>query len=474
MSKSEGKTRGKGKVFFDRADQVADTGNWDFAIELFLEGILREPDNIERGHQPIREASLKRKAQGGKGPGMMETLKRRQGRDPAQNLVNAEFLLAKEPGSVAYMQQVLKAAQALEVPTVVNWIGQILLEAQRQAPKPSKAVLVMLTQAFHDIENFTSGVQACEMARELAPNDVGLQEALTELSAKYTIQQGKYDQEGSFTKGVKDMDKQVELAQGDMMVQSQTVLERQLERARQEYIEAPTVAGKVNALVDALLKFEDDSYENEAIDVLMKGNRDTGAYQFKMRVGDVKMRQMKRRYNKLREAGDKKAALEQAKLQLAFELEEYAERAANYPTDLGLKYELGRRQLMVGNYDEAIGSLQQAQRDPRRHVMALNYLGQAFGRKGWYRQACETYERALTSEMPEDRAKEIRYDLGDCFEKRGDQEQEDQARRASWTKAQDQFSDVVQIDYNYKDARDRLEVVRSKLSGPADTSQAAG
>ena len=64
-------TDSKGQVFFDRADQVAETGNWDFAIELYLEGLLRDVGNIERGHLPLRAVSLKRKAQGGKSAGMV-------------------------------------------------------------------------------------------------------------------------------------------------------------------------------------------------------------------------------------------------------------------------------------------------------------------------------------------------------------------------------------------------------------------
>ena len=50
-------------MFFERAEQVAETGNWDFAIEMYLQGILREPGNIERGHHPLRNVSLVRKAQ---------------------------------------------------------------------------------------------------------------------------------------------------------------------------------------------------------------------------------------------------------------------------------------------------------------------------------------------------------------------------------------------------------------------------
>ena len=41
---SNGDTAGKGKAFFDRGDQVAETGNWDFAIEMYLQGIGRDPD----------------------------------------------------------------------------------------------------------------------------------------------------------------------------------------------------------------------------------------------------------------------------------------------------------------------------------------------------------------------------------------------------------------------------------------------
>ena len=455
---------GKGRAFFDRADQVADTANWDFAIELYLEGIQREPENLERGHKRLRDVAMKRKFQGGKDPGKMEQIKRRPGKDPLTNLLNAEYLLAKQPGSVDYMERTLKAAQDLDLPAVCKWICDIILEAERQASKPNRRVLMTLTDAYDRLEDYPPAIEACQIALQAAPGDHVLESRLTELQTKHTIAQGKYDQEGSFTKGVVNMEKQVELAQKDQLSQSSKFIEQQLERARGEYAADPTVPGKINGLADALLKFEDEAHENEAIDILDKGHRDTGQYQFKMRIGDVKIRQMKRRFNKLLSAGDKKAAREQARAQLAFELEEYAERAANYPTDLVLKYELGRRQLMAGQYDQAIASLQQAQRDPRRHVLALNYLGQAFARKEWYSEAVETYERALKSDMTEERTKEIRYNLADCLEKRAEGEGDADERRRLLQQAQEQLSDVAQIDFTYKDTRDRLEAIRKKLA----------
>jgi len=444
--------KGKGKAFFDRADQVAETGNWDFAIEMYIEGIKREPENIERGHQPLREVALRRKAAGGKGPGMMESLKRRVGKDALANLTNAEYLLAKDPGSVAHMEQALKAAKAMKAPELIQWIGNILLESQRQAEKPNKRILVQLTQAYNDIEKYASAIQACELAIQSNPDDATLHEALRELGAKYTIQQGQYDQEGDFTRSVKDLEKQKELIQKDALAQSHEYLIQQIDHTRKEYEESPTVPGKINAFVDALLKVEDETYENEAIDVLNKGYRDTKAYQLKMRVGDIKIRQMTRRYRKLVDAGDKAAAAKHRQEQLQFELQEFTERAENYPTDLSIKYEMGRRLLIAGKLDEAIASLQQAQRDPRRHITAMGYLGQAFARKGWHQEAAETFARALEQEMSDERAKDIRYHLGDALESLG-----------KLKEAQEQFSQVAQMDYNYKNVRQRVEKIRELM-----------
>ena len=438
---------GKGKAFFDRAEEVKETGNWDFAIEMYLEGIAREPANIEHGHQRLREVALTRKLNDGKPAGVMEKLKRSGGKDPVTALVNAEYLLAKEPGSLSLMAKVLAAAARAELGDLVHWICDIILDAQRQAPKKNRAVLLKITEAYDSIEEYGLASQALDMAMRLSPNDSALAAAMQELSAKYTLKRGQYGTEGDFTKGVKDMGKQHELAQQDAMVKDRGFLDEQIDKARTAYLESPDVPGKINGLVDALLKVEDEGYENEAIDVLAKAHKDTGAYQFKMRIGDIKIRQMNRHYHKLKAAGDAGAAQAALRDQLKFELAEYTDRAANYPTDLALKYELGRRQLLAGQYDEAIASFQQARRDPRRQPRALSYLGQAFAKKQWFQEAAENFEKALELEMPEDLGKEVRYNLGDTFDHMG-----------QFDKAAEQFSDIVQMDYNYRDVRARLEI----------------
>jgi tetratricopeptide (TPR) repeat protein len=448
---------GNGSAFFDRADQVASTGNWDFAIEMYLEGIIREPDNMDRGHKPLREVSLKRKMQGGKKPGLGDTLKCRGGKDPVQTLRNAEYLLAKDPGNVGYMEQVLSAAVKLDLSELVKWIGQIILESQRLAKKADKRILMMVTKAFAGAREFSSAVTACKMALDISKDDNELMDMLRDLDAKSTIKAGQYDQEGSFTKGVKNKEKQRELMEKDKLVSSKSFQEEQIEKAQTDYLANPLVPAKILGYVDALLKIEDDATENMAIDVLTKAHKDTSAYLFKMRIGDIKIRQSKRKYTKLLAAGDKAGAIALAKKQLEIELVEFAERCANYPTDLALKYEMGRRLLKAGKHDEAISALQQASRDARRFVPSMLLLGQAFTQKGWLREAGETYERTLQTDMTEDKRKEILYCLGDVKERIGTENKSPE----DLAKALDYFSQLAQIDFNFKDVRTRLEKVRN-------------
>lgn len=445
-------TTGKGKPFFDRADQLADVGNWDYAIEMYLQGIAREPNEIQRGHEKLREAALRRKASGGKGPGLMDGLKHKASKDPLTSLSNAEFLMGRDPGNVAYWKQILSAARSAELSDVAKWAGSILFEINRTIPKPSKEVYALLTDTYTAMGLYGEARQACQAALAMDPNNATISDALRNLSAQETITKGRYDEEGSFTKSVKDLKGQIDLAKKDQITQNVSYREEQVLAARAAYEAEPTEAGKITALVEALIKFDDEAYENEAIDVLAKALKDSGTYRYKMRIGDIKIRQMERRSQKLLKAGDKAGAIEQAKQQLAFELEEYTERAANYPTDLGLKYELGRRQLKAGKYDESISLLQQARRDPKHRVLALINLGAAFAKKGWMSEAAETLEQALQTELTEQRIKDVKYNLGLVYRTMGRLED-----------AMQQFSDVAQIDINYKDVRKIIEELREEL-----------
>ncbi len=461
MAESESKSElapsnSAGKAFFDRADQIAETGNWDYAIEVYVEGLKREPGNIERGHNPLREVSLHRKLQGGKPPGFRDKLKLGSSKDPTENLAICAHRLAKDPGNRQYMLQLLKASQALELKPVMEWVADLILQEQEQKEpkKRNRQLLMALVEAYESAEAFQKAIRVCNMVRQMNPNDATLLERIKNISATMTAQ--KYSGEGDILDRVKDREQTQEDMERRKAQQSKSFLEKQLEEAEKDYLASPEVPGKISAYVDALLRMDDASYEATAIDVLNRAYQETGSYNWKVRIDDIKIKQMTNRYRQLRERGDKKAALEAARKQVAFELEVFQERAVNYPTDMNLKYELGRRQFAAAavdppKIDDAIASLQQARREPRRRVAAMNLLGQAFARKQWYQEAADTFNSLLEEDLSEDQTKDVRYNLGDALENMG-----------KTSDAQEQFSAVAQLDYNYKDVRERLDALRKR------------
>src|SRR3954451_20675043 len=94
----------KAQVFFDRGKTVADTGNFEYGIELHFQGLSIDPENTV-AHQAMREISLKRKASGGKALGMFEKMKltKASKEDFKSNMLNAEKLLAYDPGNRDFM-----------------------------------------------------------------------------------------------------------------------------------------------------------------------------------------------------------------------------------------------------------------------------------------------------------------------------------------------------------------------------------
>ena len=51
----------KATAFFDKARAVGSTGNFEFAIEMYIQGLQIDPENLE-GHMELREISMKRMA----------------------------------------------------------------------------------------------------------------------------------------------------------------------------------------------------------------------------------------------------------------------------------------------------------------------------------------------------------------------------------------------------------------------------
>jgi len=465
----------KAKRFFDHARTVADSRNYDYAIDCYIDGLRNDPDNMTV-HEALREVALKRKAAGGK-PAKLTDKFKKGGKDPIDRLLHTEMLSSKDPLNISLLADVMtRAVEAgeaepdLNLPELAYWVGVIVLEANQISKHPNKSLYIQTRDLFARLRAFAKAVEAGTLALHLDPENTSLLQDLKNLEAERIMQESGFDEAGSekgdFRSFIKDAKKQKQLEYEDAITKTKSGIEEALERCRTEYEQDPQDLDRLRKLVSALTQKESDEAEEEAVTLLKKALDQTGQYRFKIAIGDIRIKQFNRRLRMLQahlkknpddtETPTKIKALLRRKLR--FEFDEYTERIKNRPTDLSLRFELGRRLFALEKYDEAIGAFQQAKGDPKHRVVSMDFLGRCYMAQGWFEEAVDTLSQGVEAYPITDDplAMELRYRLMLSLKQLAIQNKSaDQAKEA-----QKIASQILQTDINFRDIRRQIDVIR--------------
>jgi tetratricopeptide (TPR) repeat protein len=450
----------KATAFFDRAQKAAGKENFDYAIDMYLEGLRCAPDALQEGHLPLRSMALQRKEKKGKKPSMIEKVKLLQGKGPIDKMINAEYLYAKDPDNLAYAEAMLKAVVEGKSQQTALWIADHVFQVNNAAKKPSFKTYILLKDSYAAIGLFDRAIAACQKAVQLKPQDGSLSDELQRLSAELTVSRGRYDQAGDFRKSIKNREAQEKLQAQDAVVKSESFRLSELEEARKAFDEDPGDQKNVFQLVEALVDQQTDESDNEAVQILEKVYQNKNDFSFKQQAGKIQIKNIKRKMRKTRAALEKNKDDEQIKTQLnqlsaqlnTVELEHYRLSVENYPTDQHVKYEYATRLIKNKKYDEAIPLFQEAKRDLKYKIASMSKIGLCFFLKGWYADAIDVFKESIDSyEVQDDGvAKELRYNLGRSYEEKGETEE-----------ALETYRKIAQLDFGYKDVRDRVNKLRS-------------
>jgi hypothetical protein len=429
---------------------------------MYLNGLSLDPDARD-AHQSLRDISLKRKASGGKDLGMFKKLEfKKPSRDDKTNMLNAERLLAYDPGNLDLMLSIVQSAYRGGYWDTVMWMAAILLKANAETIKPAPDVnkFLALKDVYKALGQWKLAADACAYAVQLKPNDMDLSRELKDIGANQTIKQGNYQAGGSFRDSIRDREKQEKLLKGDMDFQSVDVMQQMITDAERELSENPNEPGKIMKLVEALVKTEIAENENRAIEILQHTYDRTQQYRFRMHIGDIKMKQMSRMERSLRRqyrADPKDEALKKDYIdfrreQVTFELSEFKDRVENYPTETKYKYDVGRRQFELGQFSEAIPTLQNARQDPKYRYLAGIFLGRAFFEAGYLDEADDTFATLINEYQlkGDDNSKLMYYWRGRVLELKGNA-----------ADAIKHYSQVAQWDFNYLDVQARIKNLRA-------------
>lgn len=457
--------RKKALRFFDVAQSKTQALQYEYAIDMYLQGLSLDPESIT-SHAALRQISLERKARGGKDLGMFEKMKLRYGKDDVQNMVLAERFLAYDPGNTGRMLEMLNHAVSAGCYDTVLWIGPILRRANVDSGKPELSKFIALKDAYIRMRQWQLATDAASEALRMKPDDMNLQQEVKNLSAQQTMDAGGYGTGGGFRSSMKDTAGQDKLMKADMDIRTVDALTQMIIDARAELKKEPNEPGKITKLVDALVKTEQSDYENEAIEVLDAAFHRTNQFRFRLRLGQIKMQQLKRMERSLREEVAKdpknKQAIadwqEFARDRAREEYAEYALAAENYPTDTSLKFEMAKRMILLEQYPEAIPLLQQSVQDPKIRVDATTELGKAFLAADYLDEAVDTL-KGLTESYQiqgDTKSKDIYYWYGRSLERRGDMPDAIKC-----------FSKVTMWDFNYRDVQARIKALRAKAQAGA-------
>jgi tetratricopeptide (TPR) repeat protein len=447
--------------FFQKARNAAEKENFDYAIELYLDGIRCTPDALEAGHLPLCELALKRQMKGGKKPSMVEKVKRLRGKTCLDQMINAEYLFAKDPNNLQFAEAMTKAAVAGGFKKTADWIANYTFQANNTSVKPSVQTYLKLTDAYKELGHMDKALAACQQALRLKPKDDNLNEMLKNLTAEVTVSRGRYDQDGDFRNSIKDVETQEKLHANRNYIRTEDYRLKAVNDAKKALGRNPDLSSNIFKLAEVLVDLNEEKYENEAIKLLETTYQRKKDFSYKKKAGEIRIRMAKQKLRNTRHELEKNPENPEIKAiettlsdQLNnIELEHFKLCVQNYPTDLHAKYEYAIRLVYDKKYDEAIPVFQESQKDPRHRISALGKIGTCFFEKSWFNDAIDVFKRALDSyEIKEDSiAKDLRYNLARAYEEDGKDD-----------KALEMYRKLAQLDFTYKDVRQRVDKLRNK------------
>lgn len=477
----------KAKRFFDHARAMHDSGQFEYAMSLWLQGLKWSPSDLsalERFAQSAGAFMGDAKARLSK-----ETVRNIEGKREVDRYASALLQWGTSPRDATAAVKAAEGAAKIDeasdqdMSEVVYWIAEraLALIPGHKSDRGKKDLYVRLMAACRAARVYDLAVTAGDLAVKLDPSDAELSTQTRNLAAQATMSTGGYagtGEAGGFRANVRDSEQQRILEERDRIVKTEDVKDRLVRVAQEEYERRPGDLPTVRQYVKALKERGRDEDEKLAYRLLTKAYEETKQFQLKVEADEIRLRQARRALAKYREAAESEASNPQAQENYARATRKYLEMEAAslreqveaYPTDLRLKHELGKRELQLGNFDSAIALFQESQQDPKFRASSLAMLGESFFRQDWLDEAIDTYRRALEDhDDPRDAAGlELRYGLMRALQKKAI----DEGSLEVASEAEKIASSIAIQQINFRDIKDRRNELK-ELVGQLKQRQAS-
>jgi tetratricopeptide (TPR) repeat protein len=434
-------------ALYKRADEAFQKHNYDYARDLFHQILIFKPDH-EKAHEALRVALIRKFQEQGATSrikliamkGQIE-VQLKATKDPNKRSEVCLKYLNDDPTN-SKVRAIL--AESLLVMGHSNGAAAEGRMALMDEPTNVTA-LKTLVQAYRNTGKVKEAQSALDRVSSLVKDDRDLERMQRDIAAMQTMSAGfSAGNVGDFRKALKNADQAEELEKRTKLVQTDADFQRLLAELQKEMSEAPTDAKYPKKIGD--LYFEKKKDYTAARDWYKKASQLAPQDSvLRDKVDDSELRIWEVKVAQAQKANDPKLA--EIKLaHLKAHIASYERRVADRPTDMGLRFELGKAYYLGTMNDKAISEFQQSVKDPKKKSQSHLFLGKAFQKKKMFDMADKQYVMSEADVLSQEIRLEIMYSRAKCF-----------AEAGKIPQAIEMGNKIIEIDINYKDIAELVE-----------------
>ena len=442
------------REIYNRAMDAGRKKNWDYAIDLMLNVLSKEP-TLQIARQELR----KFEAEKSDGLGFISKLSAKikaslkipkikilAKKDPIKAILKYEKLL----GEYLYNSTVLNALADAASAKGALFISIDELEIIHDKHPRNEANLRKLAGCYQEIKDGMAYLRIFQEIGNLHPNDLTVQAEVRSALAFSTMHKANWEKEGSTQEKAHDKEnlEAEKLSEGSLHDESQAEIliekytkeleEKESSEIRRKLAEAYSMLGQYEKAIEQLTSIQTNlGSMDPSIDKLIEV-----AYLASI---DTNIKELSENPSQYEAPEEQVADLRQHRVQ--YRLKHALERVELYPNDTQLRYDLALMHFETENFDAALEEFQKARKNPQRKRSCVIYIGRCFENKNQFDMAVDQFTEAL-EDMPEmsNEKMDALYYLGIAHEalERND-------------KALECFKEIYQNNVNYKDIAQRIQ-----------------
>lgn len=440
---------------YQKAQDVLQKNSLDYGIELLKDIVKREPGFLD-ARAALRDAEKRKTATMGAFAKFMASLKvskytmkakSSMGKKPLEAMAAAEDALAIifNSNGLNLLADAAEAEGALFI--AIDALNDVL----ELEPK-NENNLKKLANLYEEAGDGRNVLKIRQMLSNMRPDDLEAQAAVRAAAALATMEQGKWNEEGSFQDKLKSKDESINLQKDEKIVRAADDVNEMIIRLEKSVAEGDTSIDLRRKLADLYQRAERHVDAINAFNWIVEKlgtldpNIDKAIEKSNIAIGVMNVKH-------LTETGAPADQIAAAKKEIVdYRLSRAEDRVNTYPNDLQMRFDLAVLYWELKMVDKALEQFQVAQRNPQRRLSAITYLGRCFQAKGQYDMAVEQFNKAIGEMLVMDKEKMTAlYFLGITYESLKDE-----------AKAMDCFKQIYSANINFMDVAKRLDAFYAK------------